>query len=270
MKTIRIKNLTMVNFRMFKNLTIELNDDITTFIGMNGSGKSTIMTAVSYLFFDKDQFGRKDFEIKPLTKTGEAEHNLDSEVSSVIYVNDEKITLKKVYHEIWRKPKGEPMPVFSGHETLYYYCGVPVTMREYTSKMEAICPESLFVLLTNPLHFPNMNWIDQRKLLFDIAGTISDSEIASKNPAWVALINSLNAHKTMDEYKREIASEKRKIKDDLDRIPARVDEVLRALPPSETLLRLKRILPKKAKPSSLLTRRYLTSLQEQNRIIRVT
>lgn len=242
MKHIIIKNLRMVNFQGFKDKTIEFNDSENTIRGQNATGKTTVMRAVNWLFFGKDQFGRTDFEIKPLAETGEPIHNVDSEVTAVILSGDDEITLKKVYHEIWRKPRGQAEAVFSGHESLYYFNGVPVTMREYTTKIESICPEQLFKLLTNPLYFPSLPWQEQRKLLFEICGNISDEEIAAQQKAWTDLLNTINGHKTMDEYKREIASEKRKIKDDLEKIPARIDEAQRALPQEEDWQNLNNVI----------------------------
>jgi DNA repair protein SbcC/Rad50 len=236
MKRIIIKSIHMVNFRGFPDKEIEFDMNGVSIKGMNATGKSTIAIAFNWLLFGKDQFGRTDFEVKPLTESGEPLHQVDSEVSAKILVgedslNMDEITLKKVYHERWTKPKGKAEPVFSGHETLYYWNGVPVTMREYNTKIEnVLCPEELFRLLTNPLRFPSMNWQAQRKLLFEIAGDVSDTEVASQKKAWTELFNTINGHKTLEEYRREIAMEKRKTRDDLDKIPARIDEVAKAIP----------------------------------------
>ncbi len=233
MKHIIIKSIRMVNFQAFKDKTIEFNDSENTIRGQNATGKTTVIRAFNWLLFNKDQFGQTDFSIKPLQKTGEPIHNVDSEVTAELISGDEEITLKKVYHEKWVKPRGQADAVFSGHESLYYFNGVPVTMREYNSKVESICPEQLFRLLTNPLYFPSLPWQEQRKLLFEICGNISDEEIAAQQKAWTDLLNTINGHKTMDEYKREIASEKRKIKEDLEKIPARIDEVQKSIPEIE-------------------------------------
>ena len=232
----------MVNFQAFKDKTIEFNDSENTIQGQNATGKSTIIRAFNWLLFNKDQFGQTDFSIKPLTKTGEPEHNLDSEVTAELISGDEEIILRKVYHEKWVKPRGQSEVVFSGHEALYFFNGVPVTMREYNSKVESICPEQLFKLLTNPLYFPSLPWQEQRKLLFEICGNVSDEEIASQHKAWIDLLNTINGHKTFDEYKREIASEKRKIKDELEKIPARIDEAQRALPQEEDWQNLNNVI----------------------------
>jgi Chromosome segregation ATPases len=242
MKHIIIKSIRMVNFQAFKDKTIEFNDSENTIRGQNATGKSTIIRAFNWLLFNKDQFGQTDFSIKPLQKTGEPIHNVDSEVTAELISGDEEITLKKVYHEKWVKPRGQADAVFSGHESLYYFNGVPVTMREYNSKVESICPEQLFRLLTNPLYFPSLPWQEQRKLLFEICGNISDEEIASQQKAWTELLTTLNGHKTFDEYKREIASEKRKIKDELEKIPARIDEAQRALPQEEDWQNLNNVI----------------------------
>lgn len=242
MKHIILKKLHMVNFQGFRDKAIEFNDSENSIRGQNATGKTTIMRAVNYLLFGKDQFDKADFEIKPLTSSGEPIHNVDSEVTGELISGDEHITLRKVYHEIWRKPKGKADVVFSGHETICYYNGVPVNVGEYNAKVEAICPAQLFKLLTNPLYFPNLPWEKQRKLVSEICGNVNDEEIASQHKAWIGLLNTINGHKTMDEYKKEIASKKRKIKEDLDKIPSRIDEVQRSLPQEEDWQNLNNVI----------------------------
>jgi len=46
-----LKNLTLVNFRKFKNTTIEFPDGITGIVGLNGAGKSTIFEAVAWVLY---------------------------------------------------------------------------------------------------------------------------------------------------------------------------------------------------------------------------
>ena len=242
MKHIIIKTLRMVHFQAFTDMTIEFNDSENSIRGQNATGKTTIMRAVNYLLFGKDQFDRADFEIKPLTSSGEPIHNVDSEVMGELISGDEHITLRKVYHEIWRKPKGKAEVVFSGHETICYYNGVPINVGEYNAKVEAICPAQLFKLLTNPLYFPNLPWEKQRKLVTEICGNVNEAEIAAQHKAWVGLLNTINGHKTMDEYKKEIASKKRKIKEDLEKIPSRIDEVQRSLPQEEDWQNLNNVI----------------------------
>lgn len=46
-----LKNLTLVNFRKFKNTTIEFPDGVTGIIGLNGVGKSTIFEAIAWVLY---------------------------------------------------------------------------------------------------------------------------------------------------------------------------------------------------------------------------
>ena len=52
----------------------------------------------------------------------------------------------------------------------------------------------------------------------------------SNKARFTALVDALNAGKTIDEYKKEIAAKKKKIKDEAESIPSRIDEVRRGMP----------------------------------------
>jgi DNA repair protein SbcC/Rad50 len=46
-----LKNLTLKNFRKFKNATIDFPDGVTGVVGLNGAGKSTIFEAVAWVLY---------------------------------------------------------------------------------------------------------------------------------------------------------------------------------------------------------------------------
>ena len=46
----KIKELTLHNFRCFYDLTLSFNDDYTILVGINGAGKSTILEAIATAF----------------------------------------------------------------------------------------------------------------------------------------------------------------------------------------------------------------------------
>ena len=46
-----LKTLTLINYRKFKNITIEFPDGITGVIGLNGVGKSTIYEAIAWVLY---------------------------------------------------------------------------------------------------------------------------------------------------------------------------------------------------------------------------
>lgn len=225
---IEIKSLALTNFKGIRNIAINFNL-LTNIYGDNGTGKTTIADAINWLLFDKDSKDRKDFNIKTLDSTGNAIPMVDHEVSGVLAIDGVLVELRKVYVEKWTKRRGSETTEFTGHETTYFYNGVPCTQKEYKAKIDAICSESLFKLLTNPLYFPTMEWTKQRELIFKVAGSMSDSEIADSDKRFKELFASFSG-KTLEEYKREITAKKSKAKEELEKIPSRIDEVKRSIP----------------------------------------
>ena len=48
-----IYKLKIINYKLFQNITIEMNDDINIFVGENDSGKTTILEALSMVLTGK-------------------------------------------------------------------------------------------------------------------------------------------------------------------------------------------------------------------------
>lgn len=225
---ILLKQLTLSNFKGIKSLAIDF-DHITNLWGDNATGKTTIFDAFLWLFFGKDSTDRKDFEIKPLDTRGNAAQKLEVEVNAILDVDGQQIVLKRVLREKWQTTRGTIDPEFRGNETLYFYNDVPLQQKEYQAKIGAILDENIFKLITNTLYFNSLPWQDRRKVLMQICPPVSDQEIAGTNKKFLELL-SVMANKTMDEFKRELSARKKKLKDELDLIPARIDEVSKSKP----------------------------------------
>lgn len=137
----------------------------------------------------------------------------------------ENISLRKTYSEKWTKRRGAEDEVFEGHEVAYYYNDVPLKASEYNARIADICPEQTFKLITNPLYFTAQKPDVQRKLLFRLAGEVTDKEILDNNAGKdFESVLALLSGKTLNELKREIASKKKIIKETCESIPVRIDE----------------------------------------------
>lgn len=222
-KTIRIKALELVNFKGIRDLKVTFNDGITEVRGRNGSGKTTIFDAFTYVLFGKDSRDRKDFNIKTLDADNRAIPRIPHEVKCVLDVDGEEIELCRRYSEKWTKKRGSAYEEFTGHEEERFYNGVPCSVKEYSSKVSAICDEAVFKFITNPTHFAGQKTDVQRAMLFRMAGGVSDEDVAKGNADFLSLLDRLTG-KTLEEYKRELAAKKRRIKDAVESIPARIDE----------------------------------------------
>jgi exonuclease SbcC len=230
MKTIQIKEITLSNFKGVVKQKIEF-DKNTDIFGANGTGKTTIMDAFLWVLFGKDSTDRKDFEIKTLDQaSGLAIPKIEHEVSAVLEVNGEEIIASRILKENWVKKRGSETAEFSGNVTEFYWDGVPMQQKAYQEKVAGILEESVFKLITNPLAFNAMNWKDRRKVLVDIAGSMSDEELAKGNSEYEKLIGQLTNGKTLEEFRKQIVASIKKAKEDLKGIPTRIDEVSKGMP----------------------------------------
>jgi exonuclease SbcC len=224
---VKIKSLSLSNFKGIKALTVEFKD-ITRIYGDNGTGKTTIVDAFTWLMFGKDSTDRKDFDIKTLDSNNKVIHKLDHEVTGVLDVDGVETVLRRCYREKWVTRRGNETPELQGHETLFFWNDVPMQAGEYQDKIDSIIKESMFKLITSPIYFNNMKWPERRQILISISGDISDKDLATTKE-FKDLLTRMEG-KTIEEYKKEVAAKKKKLKDELALIPARIDEQARSKP----------------------------------------
>lgn len=231
MKQVILKSITLCNFKGEKERTTNFNVDVTTISGDNGMGKSRHFDAFIWLLFGKDTQDRKDYEVKTRIN-GQELHNVECSVSGVIVVDGEEITLKRSFVEDWVKPRGKVDRVFKGNHTECWWNETPVNVSEYTKRVETIIDSSVFKMITNPAFFVNMNWKLQREQLFQLAGTITDAEIASQNPDFAKLLDKISG-KSLADFKKELSARKKRLQDELNQIQPRIDQTHKMMPETE-------------------------------------
>ena len=83
----KLNQLTISNFKGIRDLTINFDGRDASIHADNALGKTTILDAWTWLLFDKDSSGAKDFNIKTLNENGEAMHMLDHSVEAVVLLD---------------------------------------------------------------------------------------------------------------------------------------------------------------------------------------
>lgn len=224
MKEIRLKEISLVNFKGIRNLQMEFNRKLTSVYGRNASGKTTIFDAFTWLLFGKNSEDRKQFGIKTIDDNGNIIPRIPHEVTAIIEINGVDVMLTRRLKEKWQKKRGSAVEEFKGNEEERLYNDVPMSVKDWSEKINEICSEEVFKMITNPLYFTSMSWQKQREMLIEMAGDVSTDEIINTNKkAFGKLIDSLNG-KTLDEYKREIGAKKKRVKDEIDTLPSRIEE----------------------------------------------
>lgn len=231
MKEIKLHSMHLLNWRGAKDRTANFgNCTETTISGHNGCGKSTFFDAFIWLLYGKDQFGRADYKITPVIDHV-VMNRVDSTVSAELVIDGEIVTLERTYHPKWVRKTGATEETFGGYETRYSIDGAPCRQKDYNAKIEEIIDGTIFRMISNPLYFLQMKWKDQRDILFTIAGTVSDADLAAKDPNFAALLDRISG-KPLDEYRKKVAAEKKKLNEGLKAIPAKIDQT-RILMPEE-------------------------------------
>ena len=233
MKVIKLKTISILNFKGIRKQEIDFNTEgITTISGRNATGKSTIRDAFLWLMFDKNSAGEKDFGIKTNDAEGNPIPQLPHEVSATLLINGEELHLRKCLVEKWIKKSGSVEKVFSGNTTEYYINDVPKKASEYNTYISDLCDEAIFRTITNPAYLPNMKKDQLRAMLFKMAGEITNEDIVGDDTGLNRLLDLITG-KSIEELQKQTAAEKVRIKKELADIPARIDELQRSMPVAE-------------------------------------
>jgi DNA repair exonuclease SbcCD ATPase subunit len=227
MKTVKLKSISLLNFRGVQKF--ELNDipTVLDIHGRNGSGKTSIYDAWLWLLFGKDHEGRSDHELKP-----KGENRVNVEVEAEILVNEKQTSLRRVYREEWIKPRGENEEIFKGNTTDYYINDVGVKKSDYDQAVADICEETLFKTVTNPHYFTSLKKEQQRDILFSLIPEITNEQIASQKPEFEELLKYVTGV-SFDNFKKELLARKRRIKEQLERIPTEIETTNRNMPETD-------------------------------------
>ncbi len=241
----KLLKITLQNFQGIRDLSFEFPHGASASIyGDNATGKTTVYNALTWLLFDKASTSAKNFTPKTKGAAGDL-HHLDHS-SEGVFLTDEgrEITLKKTYHETYKKKRGSAVEEFSGHTVEYSVDGVPCREKQYNETVISLCGGDTEKpkMLTMPDYFPEkLTWEVRRKILLEICGDISDEDIISGNAdlaelkSYLRMNGTSEQYYTTDEYRKIAAARRTEINKVLGEIPARIDEATKAIPDTSDL-----------------------------------
>ena len=238
MTEIKIKRLSMENFKCHRHLQLDFMGGNASIYGDNASGKTSIYDALTWLLFGKDSHGNgeKNIEIKPLGSDGEVlDHDALTAVEASLDVNGEEVTLRRTYKEVWTTKRGSSQATYDGNTSEYYVDGVPCKKNAFQDMVNELVSEDTFRLLTSVSHFANgISWQDRRAVLFKVAGVMDDAQILATNEAFAPLIESMG-RLGLEDYKRKLMAEKNGFVGARTEIPARISECQKTIEDIEGL-----------------------------------
>lgn len=230
----KILRLHLENFQGVKDFEICPDGESCSVYGDNGTGKSTIYNAFTWLMYGKPSTAEKNYTPKT---TGS--HNLHHSVEMTAQLDDGAvIVLKKDYHEVYKTVKGSAQAVLSGHTTDYAVDGVPVNETQFKKVLTGIYKsEDLAKMLTMYDYFLDaMKIADRRKVLLQVCGDVEIEDVIGATPELAELPELLRkpgntrAMYTVEEYQAIAAKEKSLVDKEMKDIPHRIDEAEKAKP----------------------------------------
>lgn len=209
---IRIKTLQLCNFKGVRSASFYFEGGDAVIEGDNGTGKSTVFDAFTWLLFGKDHRGQDwtSFDIKPIDpETREPIHGLDTWVEAFLIVDGTDRRLRRVITEEWVKPRGQAEKVFKGNKQSFFVDGVDVaTKKAYDETVAQWIDEGTFKLITNPLYFIDdtyTDWKTRRKLLM----TLVDGDPASGLEGDFADLLAEMRGDTVEQFRKRVAAERK-------------------------------------------------------------
>ena len=224
----KLMTLRLRNFQGVEDFELNASGADISVFGDNGTGKTTLANACSWLLFGKDSKGNAQFDLKPLDELNQPRHNLETEVEAVFELGGgELLELRKVFYENWTKKRGSRDTVFDGHTTDHFVNGVPVKQKDYLAQVAEIAEPEQFRLLTDPLYFAEgMHWQKRRALLLDVCGDITDADVIASSEE-LADLPAILGKRSVDDQRKVVTSRRKEVNEQLDKIPVRLDEVKR-------------------------------------------
>lgn len=210
-----LKSLHLENFKGTKDKTYEFGKT-TRVSGMNRLGKTTIATAWFWLLADKNY----ELVSNPNIRPDDVEECVPT-VMAVLDVDGKEITIAKMQKRKVGKPDANGISKVTLTNT-YEINSVPKTERDFKADLEELgLIVDNFLVCSHPDVFTGQKQADMRKVLFKMASTKTDAEIAATSE------DTADAAKLLESYKFEEIeamnnASKKKTVEQLDAIPNQI------------------------------------------------
>lgn len=174
---ISIKKMSLENFGKFTGERKEILFGHRTKIkGRNGSGKTTIGDAFSWIFTNKLMNGDQADGIRP-HEDGKDIDYIDIVASAELDMDDRDVEIQKTQSQDWVKKTG----VFKGNSNTYLVNGIPKKEKEFAVFLSEILPVDALPFCMNAAAFLKLDSKKRRQELFKIVPEFSDTDVIASD-----------------------------------------------------------------------------------------
>ena len=168
-----LKRMNIKNFKGIRERTVDFDETLTKISGKNASGKTTIMDAFFWALTNTDSELHSNPPIFPLEVA-----ECTPEVEIIFIVDGRENRLKKTQTRKVTE-SGDTRKVAMTNN--YYYNDVPMAERDVNKKLTELNVDlEKFQELSHTSAFLSLKKEDQRKILFEMSGKLTDLDIAQR------------------------------------------------------------------------------------------
>lgn len=229
MRQVRIKKLSIENFKGLRSFSVDFDDRLTQIVGANGTGKTTLHDAYLWLLMGMDSGNRNAFSIQPLDESSQTIHHLTTSVTGVFEFSDGSThEIKRCLSETWTRRRGTKEDVLTGSETERFIDNTPYKAGEFDKLIvEMFCNMDDFKLVSSIRAFGRLDMKTKRSKLIQMAGQMPELINPFDYPK---LYEYYQKTKKVEDIKRKVQYEMNGLKDEQSTIPIKMTENERNLP----------------------------------------
>lgn len=188
MKKFKLLSITLENFMNYGEATFFFNGNVKI-SGKNGKGKTSILTAYSWLLFNCDYELHDNPKVRREIN-GVSVDDMDTSVTASFDIDGKRVTAKKVQKRTYSKDKTS-----FKDDNKYYINDVPKTLKDFNDYFEV--DMNIFKICSNVNAFLSKKPDEMREFLFGTVENVTDLDISKENAELAFLILLL------EQYTRE-------------------------------------------------------------------
>ena len=213
---IKLKSLTLENYKKFIGQETFRFYDRTMISGKNKEGKSTLENAYMEILTGKEVDGTHPDGIRPHGEDGKDLNRADVIREVVLDIDGKETTIRKITKQKWRKPHGQTEEVLDGNTVSYEIDGFPYAPKKFEEYMKELADPEILLMCSNPNPFLSTlkkSTADARKVLEKLSG-FSLEEFLAKNPQFAEVQDLTKGHSvedTMKKLRKQLTDQKKKL-----------------------------------------------------------
>ena len=212
----KLKSISVESYKGIRSANYTLNEFLNEVLGKNGTGKTTLGTAWFWLWTDKDYDLQSNPDVRP-TFMEECEPS----VTAVCDVNGKTVKFRK-YQSDMRTKKQKEMDAPVRISNKYEINDVPKTQKDFFRDVEAMGIDvENFLLLSHTDILMSLKVADRRKVIFALAGDVTDEDVAKTIPECSRVAAMLAEYKAEEIIAMQKATVKR-CKEQVESIPDQI------------------------------------------------